>query len=254
LDWYAKLADKAERALFMTFAFGMNDRFVKVYEQRDDVMRFALMEKKGNGKTIKQQSAVIDRIRKLPNVVVSVGHHVELNNFDRWLKEIDRIVDEANVLYVHTKYMLIDPLGENPIVVVGSANFSKASTDTNDENMLVIRGNQAVADIYMGEFMRLFSHYAFRESLSFRKGLSQTGALIRRPLIESPRWIDGEKLGQGYFEKGTDPTAILFGAITACVKKLRVPPWWKSRRIGAEIMPDRRAREANRDRLDKQAE
>jgi phosphatidylserine/phosphatidylglycerophosphate/cardiolipin synthase-like enzyme len=150
--------------------------------------------------------------------------------------------------------MLIDPLGENPIVVVGSANFSKASTDTNDENMLVIRGNQAVADIYMGEFMRLFSHYAFRESLSFRKGLSQTGALIRRPLIESPRWIDGEKLGQGYFEKGTDPTAILFGAITACVKKLRVPPWWKSRRIGAEIMPDRRAREANRDRLDKQAE
>jgi hypothetical protein len=37
-------------------------------------------------------------------------------------------------------------------------------------------------------------------------------------------------------------------------QKAQGTPWWKSRRIGAEIMPDRRAREANRDRLDKQAE
>jgi hypothetical protein len=58
----------------MTFAFGMNKRFVQVYDQRDEILRFALMEKKGSGKTTKQQSAVIDRIRKLPNIVVSVGH------------------------------------------------------------------------------------------------------------------------------------------------------------------------------------
>jgi phosphatidylserine/phosphatidylglycerophosphate/cardiolipin synthase-like enzyme len=51
-------------------------------------------------------------------------------------------------------------------VVTGSANFSKASTDTNDENMIVIRNDQRVADIYMGEFMRTFSHYAFREAVA----------------------------------------------------------------------------------------
>ena len=59
--------------------------------------------------------------------------------------------------------MLVDPLGPDPIVVAGSANFSAASSNQNDENMLVIRGNRRVAQIYLGEFMRLYNHYAFRE-------------------------------------------------------------------------------------------
>ena len=37
-----------------------------------------------------------------------------LNAFDRWLEETDRAVAEAHVLFVHTKYMLIDPLGPGP--------------------------------------------------------------------------------------------------------------------------------------------
>jgi phosphatidylserine/phosphatidylglycerophosphate/cardiolipin synthase-like enzyme len=204
LDWYAELAGGAQRALFTTFAFGMNERFVQVYDRHDTILRFALMEKKGNGKTFKEQAAQIDRIRRRPNTVVSVGNKVDLNNFDRWLQEIDRIVAEAHVLYIHTKYMLIDPLGPQPIVIVGSANFSKASTDTNDENMLVVRGNQAIADIYLGEFMRLFSHYAFRESLKFKETLSAAAALKRKHLVETADWIDGDRPGAGYFQPGTD--------------------------------------------------
>jgi hypothetical protein len=34
--------------------------------------------------------------------------------------------------------------------------------------MLITRGNKRVADIYLGEFMRLYSHHAFRESLAWR--------------------------------------------------------------------------------------
>lgn len=62
--------------------------------------------------------------------------------------------------------MLVDPLSDDPIVITGSANFSKASTDSNDENMLLICGNTRVADIYLGEYMRLWNHYAFREWLA----------------------------------------------------------------------------------------
>lgn len=205
LDWYADLAKSATRGLFATFAFGMNDRFVTAYDQADGALRFALMEKKGNGAQYATQAAEIDRIRKLPNVTVSVGHHIELNTFDRWLAETDRAVSEAHVLYVHTKYMLIDPLGQDPVVIVGSANFSAASTDTNDENMLVIRGNEAVADIYLGEFMRLFSHYAFRESLKFKGATSPAKALARKHLIEDASWIDGADGPQsGYFVAGRD--------------------------------------------------
>jgi phosphatidylserine/phosphatidylglycerophosphate/cardiolipin synthase-like enzyme len=58
--------------------------------------------------------------------------------------------------------MLLDPLSEDPIVISGSANFSKNSTISNDENMLIIRGDTRVADIYLGEFMRLFNHFHSR--------------------------------------------------------------------------------------------
>jgi phosphatidylserine/phosphatidylglycerophosphate/cardiolipin synthase-like enzyme len=199
LDWYADLAGDAERALFMTFAFGMDRRFVEVYDRTDDVLRFALMEKKGNGSTFAEQAATIDRIRRRPNTTVAVGARIQINAFDRWLAETDRATEGAHVLYVHTKYMLVDPLGAHPVVIVGSANFSKASTDTNDENMLVIRDNAAVADIYLGEFMRLFSHYAFRESLKFRGATTPAAALDRKHLVESWRWVDA-----GYFRSGSD--------------------------------------------------
>jgi phosphatidylserine/phosphatidylglycerophosphate/cardiolipin synthase-like enzyme len=204
LEWYATLAGKAKKPLFMTFAFGMNELFVPIYERNDGVIRYALMEKKGNGKTIKEQAKVIDRIRRLPNVVVAVGAAVDKDSaFDRWLVERVKIVNEAHVLFVHTKYMLIDPLGADPIVVVGSANFSKASCDTNDENMLVIRGNTQVADIYFGEFMRLHVHYAYRESLQFRRDSEEEYSERRKHLVESSDWISGEKKGQGYFDKGS---------------------------------------------------
>jgi phosphatidylserine/phosphatidylglycerophosphate/cardiolipin synthase-like enzyme len=54
--------------------------------------------------------------------------------------------------------MLVDPLGNDPKVVTGTANFSGPSQYANDENMVVIRGGTRVADIYFGEFMRIFDH------------------------------------------------------------------------------------------------
>jgi phosphatidylserine/phosphatidylglycerophosphate/cardiolipin synthase-like enzyme len=61
----------------------------------------------------------------------------------------------SHVRYIHNQFMLIDPLSDDPIVIGGSANSSAASTEDNDENMLVIRGNRRAAGIYLGEFMRL---------------------------------------------------------------------------------------------------
>jgi phosphatidylserine/phosphatidylglycerophosphate/cardiolipin synthase-like enzyme len=82
----------------------------------------------------------------------------------QWTKETNAKILKLNnhVSYIHSKFLLMDPLGKDPIVVTGSANFSKASTNDNDENMLAIRGNRRVADIYFTEFNRLFYHYYFR--------------------------------------------------------------------------------------------
>lgn len=165
LEWYADLAGKAANGLFMTFAFGMHQLFADIYARTDGMLRMALMEKEWNGRNKEAQIAKIRALQRLPNVVIAIGNHIPLTGFDQWLGELDRVTKEVNVHWVHTKFALIDPLSDDPIVITGSANFSKASTDTNDENMVVIRGSTRVADIYMGEFFRLHSHYAFRQAV-----------------------------------------------------------------------------------------
>lgn len=161
---YGEIAASADRALFMTFAFGMNKEFVPTYSKADGVLRFALMDKVGTGKNIEHAKQQIDKIRSVKNAVVAIGQNIVTNEFDRWLKELSGIGPNEHVRWVHTKFMLVNPLSRNPIVVTGSANFSDASVNTNHENMLVIRGDTRVADIYLGEFMRQFSSYAFRDA------------------------------------------------------------------------------------------
>ena len=82
----------------------------------------------------------------------------------QWAEEPDARLLRLNshVAYIHSKFLLVDPLGPDPVVVTGSANFSEASTVENDENMIVVRGDRRVADIYLTEFNRLFNHYYFR--------------------------------------------------------------------------------------------
>jgi len=103
----------------------------------------------------------------MPENVFAVGDFIRTNKFDGWVKEKLSGLNK-NVNFVHNKFMLVDPLTEDPIVIAGSANFSDASTTDNDENMIIVRGNKRIADIYLGEFMRLFSHHSFRESLKWR--------------------------------------------------------------------------------------
>lgn len=201
LEWYAQIASGAAggiapRPLFMTLAFGMHKLFQEVYELPDGILRMALLEKEGNGKGLAQGKLDIARIRALPNVVMAIGNSIVTNCFDRWLKERNGLSAEAHVRWVHTKYLLFDPLGENPVTVTGSANFSGASTDTNEENMLVIRGNRRVADIYLGEFMRLFQHYSFRESVARFQKSGKSGNWQPNYLAEDDSWQ------QDYFKPG----------------------------------------------------
>jgi phosphatidylserine/phosphatidylglycerophosphate/cardiolipin synthase-like enzyme len=164
LGRYAALAGSASQALCMTFAFGMNDAFKDVYSRKDPILRMALMEDYCSGRSKKADTAKIKAIQTAANVVIAIGNHIPLNGFDEWVAESSGL--SRNVQWVHTKFMLVDPLSKAPTVITGSANFSPDSVDTNDENMLVIPGDQRVADIYFTEYMRLFAHYGFREAVA----------------------------------------------------------------------------------------
>lgn len=65
-------------------------------------------------------------------------------------------------IHVHHKFIVIDGDTNAPIIYSGSPNFSKASENSNDENVLEITGNVSLAQCYVAEFMRLYNHYRAR--------------------------------------------------------------------------------------------
>jgi hypothetical protein len=172
LRWYARLMDKANTAVFFTAAFGVNDLFEEVLEHPKPYLRYVLLESADND------------IASLLNEV-AVANILPQNEFERWMEEHLSGLN-THVKYIHTKYMIIDPLGKDPLLITGSANFSDASTRKNDENMLVIRGDKRVADIYLSEFMRLFNHFQFRGLARARAATGPESA--RSFLVPNDSW------------------------------------------------------------------
>ncbi len=163
LDLYVNLVDSADTAAFITLAFGVNKAFKEQLKDNTNQSHivFLLLEKKDKPAKNKPDAFVV--INASNNVYKAWGAFLREPLY-QWTKETNARILKFNkhVSYVHSKFLLHDPLGDDPIVITGSANFSDNSIRVNDENMIVVRGNQRVADIYFTEFNRLFNHYYFR--------------------------------------------------------------------------------------------
>jgi hypothetical protein len=79
-------------------------------------------------------------------------------NFQQWRKEIYKYGHAI----IHDKVIVIDPLGKKPVVVTGSHNLGFRASSNNDENMLIIRGNNGLAVAYAAHVMDVFEHYRSR--------------------------------------------------------------------------------------------
>jgi phosphatidylserine/phosphatidylglycerophosphate/cardiolipin synthase-like enzyme len=180
---YAQLVDDSQKSAAITLAFGVGKEFKDVLQDNTPTgpLIFMLLEKqdappkprakKSDAKPGKPKTAFV-RLNSKNNVYEAWGSYVK-DPLYQWVRETNTRLLQFNkhVLYIHTKFLLHDPLGDDPIVVTGSANFSRASTQDNDENVVVIRGNTRVADIYFTEFSRLFFHYYYRSVTEARKGV-----------------------------------------------------------------------------------
>jgi phosphatidylserine/phosphatidylglycerophosphate/cardiolipin synthase-like enzyme len=170
--------DTARTAVFLTAAFGVNDLFEEILDEEKGYLRYVLLE---------TEDEDMEHLNRQPLNCIAIGNILPSNPFERWLAE--RLSGlNRHVKYIHTKYMLIDPLGDDPLVITGSANFSDASTRRNDENMLLIRGDRRVADLYLTEFMRLFNHFQFRALAPARAATGPASA--RSFLAPDDSWKD----------------------------------------------------------------
>ena len=185
LNYYAQLMDQATGAVFLTAAFGLSNQFTQVLTRAKPYLRYILMDSSGQASNRKNTKAVLSKSFDR----VAIGDFIHPGALADWYAEHSSAIND-HVKYIHTKYMLINPLSDSPTVLSGSANFSEASTTKNDENMLIIRGSTRVADIYLTEFMRLFTQYYFRDRLDAAEnasdGTTQTVGKNQKPKPTAP--------------------------------------------------------------------
>lgn len=73
---------------------------------------------------------------------------------------------------IHDKLVVIDPRSDECHIVLGSHNLGFKASYSNDENLLVVSGDRALAEAYAVHILDVYDHYRFRaiETERRRKG------------------------------------------------------------------------------------
>jgi hypothetical protein len=196
LNLYASLVADAKHVTCVTFAFGITGPFKDklATHDRNGPLSFLLLESEDrpNPRSTKQ----FVKLGWKNNVYEAWGSEIG-DRLAQWVHETNNrtLGFNSHVLYIHCKFLLSDPLSADPIVVTGSANFSEDSTKSNDENMLIVRGDTRVADIYFTEFNRLWNHYYFRSVAQSVKNRPKGMADASLSLAENDEWLEKYKPG-----------------------------------------------------------
>jgi phosphatidylserine/phosphatidylglycerophosphate/cardiolipin synthase-like enzyme len=209
LGWYGRRMLDCANSLWFTAAFGVSNELIEPIARKRSQMRFVLLEKPlpeeqkkvitaDFNRVILSYGVPLGQIYRMKNGKAVARMRVKEFELDKWFfkEEHFRPKNDGFVFFVHTKFLLIDPLSDDPLVCSGSANFSSGSLLQNDENMLLIRGETRVADIYLTEFQRIFQHFYFRDvanELAAKGSKAAEGIYLK----ETDAWTDS------YFKPGT---------------------------------------------------
>jgi len=197
LFWYGNRITDARDLVMFTVAFTVSPLLIPVLAQKRDCLRMLVMESRPPSDLV----AAFTKHGRDPMLTTSYGavlgktkivvtlpnkkkrtETIDIKDFPlgEWFWREEHTRKEGKIFFIHTKYLLVDPLSDDPLICTGSANFSGNSLENNDENMVLIRGDTRVADIYLTEFLRLHEHFYFRDAANARagKGRDQEGAFL----------------------------------------------------------------------------
>ena len=207
LNWYADRMSDATSSIMFTAAFTVAEDFIEPLGRDRDFLRFVLKEKpptaaeramlKGDRDLQISFGAVLGAEFSVVDGKLVARRKVKQFALDRWFLKEELTREEGNIFFVHTKFLLIDPLSDDPLICTGSANFSEGSLTSNDENMILIRGATRVADIYVTEFDRLFRHFYFRDVANDAERRRKDGERPKKVFLDpDERWT------KSYFTPG----------------------------------------------------
>jgi len=105
----------------------------------------------------------------------------------------------ASMVNIHSKVIVLDPFGENPVVMTGSHNLGFKASSENDDNLLIVEGNAPLAAAYAVNIIAIFQTYRWNSYVSHNQGNPE----MWHGLVDNDQW-------QGSYLQGDSQKEIQF--------------------------------------------
>ena len=140
---------------------------------------------------------LVDRGQALPadpRVLVPAAIDERLSYWQPELKQFSLVM-------IHSKIIVIDPFGANPIVMTGSHNMGPKASGTNDDNLVIIEHAPGLAMEYAVNIMGIYGQYKWRYDQLLRERGATAAEAAANPLWQGLR--DDDAWQQDYLTSGT---------------------------------------------------
>jgi phosphatidylserine/phosphatidylglycerophosphate/cardiolipin synthase-like enzyme len=137
------------------------------------------------------------------------------DQFHLWEKELLG----ASMVNIHSKVIVLDPFGKNPVVMTGSHNLGFKASNANDDNLVIVEGNGPLAAAYAINIIAIFQTYRWNSYVEAHRADPN----VWHGLVDDDKWQDaylaGDELKELKFWLGenTDAAAVEPSTSTAPV-------------------------------------
>ena len=122
---------------------------------------------------------------------VLVPHNIKAQ-FGSWEQELLG----ASMVNIHSKVIVLDPFGANPVVMTGSHNLGFKASNANDDNLVVIQGNAPLAAAYAINILAIYQTYRWNSYVEAHR----QDPTVWHGLVDNDQWQAGYLQGNGLQE------------------------------------------------------
>jgi len=108
------------------------------------------------------------------------------DTFHDWASEI-----LGQGVHIHSKVIVLDPFGENPVVMTGSHNLGLKASSKNDDNLMIIQGNKPLAAAYAANIIAIYQSYRWNAYVEAHR----QDPKVWHGLVNRDDWQDGYLTG-----------------------------------------------------------
>ena len=129
--------------------------------------------------------------KQIADVIRPAGIDASADWWEREIKNTGKFM-----IAVHSKVIVLDPAGGNPVVMTGSHNFSGRASTKNDDNLVIIRGDNQLALTYAARIASIYGTYRWQAWRNTPEGRKDKG------LKRNDTWLS-DRIGKGWAETET---------------------------------------------------